>query len=75
MFRVKGPIWQAQLLESPLLNIINFQSLIATKAARICMAAYPDPVIEFGMRRAQGIDGAISASRAAYLAGARELPM
>ena len=39
MIRVKGPIWQAQLLESPMLNFINFQTLIATKAARICMAA------------------------------------
>ncbi len=69
ILRVKGPIWQAQLLESPMLNLINFQTLIATKAARICMAAHPDPVIEFGMRRAQGIDGAISASRAAFIGG------
>lgn len=69
LFRVKGPIWQAQLLESPMLNLINFQTLIATKAARICLAAHPDPVIEFGMRRAQGIDGAISASRAAFIGG------
>jgi nicotinate phosphoribosyltransferase len=69
ILRVKGPIWQAQLLESPLLNMINFQTLIATKSARICMAARPDPVIEFGMRRAQGIDGALSASRAAYIGG------
>ena len=69
MIRVKGPIWQAQLLESPLLNLINFQTLIATKAARICQSAYPDQVVEFGMRRAQGIDGAISASRAAFIGG------
>jgi len=69
MIRVKGPIWQAQLLESPMLNLLNFQTLIATKAARICQAAHPDPVIEFGMRRAQGIDGAISATRAAFIGG------
>ncbi len=69
LIRVKGPLWQAQLLESPMLNILNFQTLIATKAARICLAAHPDPVIEFGMRRAQGIDGAISASRASFIGG------
>lgn len=69
LIRVKGPIWQAQLLKSPLLNLINFQSLIASRAARVCLAASPDPVIEFGMRKGQGIDNAISASRAAYIGG------
>lgn len=69
ILRVKGPIWQAQLLESPLLNLINFQTLIATKAARVSLAAYPESVIEFGMRRAQGMDGALSASRAAFIGG------
>jgi nicotinate phosphoribosyltransferase len=68
-FRVTGPIWQAQLLESPMLNLINFQTLIATKASRVCRAAHPNPVVEFGMRRAQGVDGAISASRAAFIGG------
>lgn len=69
LLRVRGPILQAQLLETPLLNLINFQTLIATKAARVCMAARGDPVLEFGLRRAQGIDGALAASRAAYVGG------
>jgi nicotinate phosphoribosyltransferase len=66
--RVRGPLWQCQLLETPLLNLVNFQTLIATKAARVCAAA-GGPVIDFGLRRAQGIDGGVSASRAAYLGG------
>jgi len=69
LVRVKGPIIQCQILETPLLNIINFQSLIATKAARICMATAGEPVLEFGLRRAQGIDGSLAASRAAFIGG------
>jgi nicotinate phosphoribosyltransferase len=66
---MKGPIAQCQLVETPLLNIINFQTLIATKSARICRAARGEPVLEFGLRRAQGIDGGLAASRAAYIGG------
>ena len=69
MLRIQGPIIQCQLLETPLLNLINFPTLIATKAARICRAAQGDPVLEFGLRRAQGVDGAMTASRAAYIGG------
>jgi len=69
LLRVQGPILQAQIVESALLNFLNFQSLIATKAARICLAARGEPVAEFGLRRAQGIDGSLSASRAAFVGG------
>jgi nicotinate phosphoribosyltransferase len=69
LVRVKGPLLQCQLLESILLNIINFQSLIATSAARLLQATRGEPVLEFGLRRAQGFDGALMASRAAYIGG------
>jgi nicotinate phosphoribosyltransferase len=69
LVRVRGPIAQAQLVETALLSIINFGTLVATKAARVCQAARGAPVLEFGLRRAQNIDGALSASRAAFVGG------
>lgn len=68
MVRVCGPILQCQILETALLNCVNFETLIATKAARVCLAAQA-PVAEFGLRRAQGAGGGLWASRAAIVGG------
>lgn len=69
LVKVIAPIMEAQLMETAILNIINHQSLIATKAARVCHAARGDGVMEFGLRRAQGPDAGIYGARAAIIAG------
>src|SRR5262249_26346812 len=69
LVRVTGPILQAQLLRSARFTLINCPRRVATKASRIGAAARGAPVVEFGLRRAQGIDGALAASRAAYVGG------
>jgi nicotinate phosphoribosyltransferase len=69
ILRIEAPLPEAQLIETGLLTLINFSTLIATKAARVADAAGSDEVFEFGLRRAQGIDGALTASRSAYLGG------
>lgn len=69
LIRVRGPIIQAQLVETTLLNYVSFSTLVATKAARIKEAGGDLPVFEFGLRRAQGPDGGITASLAAYIGG------
>lgn len=66
---------EAQLIETAVLNILNHQSLIATKAARVCYAANGDGVMEFGLRRAQGPDSGVYGARAALSAAVRELQM
>lgn len=66
---VRGPVIQAQFVETMILLTVNHQSLIATKANRICRAADGRPVMEFGSRRAQGPDGAVLGARAAYIGG------
>lgn len=67
--KVIAPIMQAQLVETAILNIINHQSLIATKAARVCYAAQGDGIMEFGLRRAQGPDAGTYGARAAVIGG------
>lgn len=69
LVRVKAPICQAQLIETAMLTFVNHQTLIATKASRVCSAAEGDVVMEFGLRRAQGADAAILGARAAILGG------
>ena len=71
LLTVEGTLAEAQFVETALLNIINFQTLTATKAARIQVAAGPGTVIEFGLRRAQGPDGGLSSARGAYIGGVR----
>ncbi len=69
LIKVIAPIMQAQLIETAILNIINHQSLIATKAARVCYAARGDGIMEFGLRRAQGPDAGTYGARAAIIGG------
>ena len=69
LIRVKAPITEAQLIEAAVLNIINHQSLIATKASRVVWAANGDPIMEFGLRRAQGPDAGTYGARAAVIGG------
>lgn len=71
MLKVVAPIMEAQLIETAVLNIINHQSLIATKAARVCYAAKGDGVMEFGLRRAQGPDSGTYGARAAVIGGCK----
>jgi nicotinate phosphoribosyltransferase len=70
LIRVDSSLIECQIIEGMLLNVVNFQSLIATKTARVWLASGKGSVLEFGLRRAQGPDGAMSATRAAYIGGA-----
>lgn len=69
IIRVKGRIFETQLLETAILNLVNFETLIATKASRVMAAADGGPVMEFGLRRAQGPDAGILGARAAFIGG------
>ena len=69
LVKVIAPIMEAQLVETAILNIVNHQSLIATKASRVCYAAKGDGVLEFGLRRAQGPDAGTYGARAAMIGG------
>lgn len=70
LIQVEGPLAHCQLVETALLNMVNFQTLIATKAARIKSVIREDPLLEFGTRRAQELDAAVWGTRAAYIGGA-----
>ena len=70
IIRVEADIIEALILEGLILNTINFQSLIATKTARVYLSSNKGHIMEFGLRRAQGVDGAMSASRASFIGGA-----
>lgn len=67
---IEGPLAEAQFLETAVLNALNYPTLVATKTARICLAANGDSVVEFGLRRAQGPDGGLSGARASFVGGA-----
>ena len=69
VLRIQGPLLQAQLLETLLLNLTNFPTLIATKGARLRLVAGEDTVMDFGLRRAQGVDGGMTATRASFIGG------
>ena len=67
--RVEAPLAQAQLIETTLLTIVNHQTLIATKASRVCEAAENDPVLDFGLRRAHGTEAGLYGARSAIIGG------
>lgn len=69
ILRIEAPIYLAQILETPLLNLVNHETLVATKAARIVNSARGRPIMEFGMRRARGIESSVKATRAAFVGG------
>ncbi|MBL0691323.1 MAG: nicotinate phosphoribosyltransferase [SAR324 cluster bacterium] len=69
MITVQGGLLECQILETLILNSLNYTTLVATKAARICLASGLEPVLEFGLRRAPGIDGGLSGTRACYVGG------
>ena len=70
VLRIHGNLIETQIIEGLVLNTINFQSLVATKTARIWLTSHKSEIMEFGLRRAQGSDGAMSATRAAFIGGA-----